>query len=91
MDQKKSETLNLRVTPEFKRLLKLACDLEQRSQTNLLEKLLADHCVRAGVPSSVADPVAEHHNTAAMPNDLTHVRHYQQLQRRNRRAVRRVP
>jgi len=47
--QDKSETLSMRVTPEFKRMLRLAAEREQRSQTNLLEKLLADHCRSVGL------------------------------------------
>ena len=45
----KSETLSMRVTPEVKRMLQLAAAREQRSQTNLLEKLLVDYCRSAGL------------------------------------------
>jgi len=45
----KTETLSMRVTPEVKRMLQLAAAREQRSQTNLLEKLLADYCLAAGL------------------------------------------
>lgn len=45
----KTQTLNLRVTLEFKELLRDAAAAEHRSQTNLLEKLVRDHCASAGV------------------------------------------
>lgn len=45
----KSETLNLRVSPTFKRVLKDAADNEQRSMVNMLEVLLSDYCQRKGI------------------------------------------
>ncbi|PCM45555.1 hypothetical protein [Marinobacter sp. ANT_B65] len=45
----KSETLNLRVSPTFKRALKEAADNEQRSMVNMLEVLLSDYCDRKGI------------------------------------------
>lgn len=49
----KTETLNLRVYPIFKQLLKEAAEQEQRSMVNMLEVLLGDYYDRKGiVPSS---------------------------------------
>lgn len=49
----KTETLNLRVSPTFKQVLKQVADHEQRSMVNMLEVLLGDYCDRKGiVPSS---------------------------------------
>ncbi len=45
----KSETLNLRVSPTFKQVLKEAADHEQRSMVNMLEVLLSDYCARKGI------------------------------------------
>jgi hypothetical protein len=45
----KTVFVSLRVTPEFKRLLELAAQEEQRTKTNLLEKLLMDHCRGKGL------------------------------------------
>lgn len=45
----KTVALSMRVTPEFKRLLELAAAAEQRSKTNLLEKLLVDFCRMKGL------------------------------------------
>lgn len=47
----KSETLNLRVSPTFKQVLKETADHEQRSMVNMLEVLLGDYCVRKGIVS----------------------------------------
>lgn len=45
----KSETLNLRVSPTFKQVLKEAADHEQRSMVNMLEVLLGHYCDRKGI------------------------------------------
>lgn len=45
----KSETLNLRVSPSFKRALKEAANAEQRSMVNMLEVLLGDYCDCKGI------------------------------------------
>ena len=45
----KSETLNLRVSPTFKRVLKEVADQEQRSMVNMLEVLLGDYCDQKGI------------------------------------------
>jgi len=49
MPAEKSVSISFRVTPEFKELLEVAATREQRSRTNLLEKLLFDHCRQLGV------------------------------------------
>ena len=56
----KSETLNMRVSPTFKRVLKEAADHEQRSMVNLLEVLLGDYCDHKGIvpPSQQTTPPA---------------------------------
>jgi len=46
MSESKSVSISFRVTPEFKRLLERVAISERRSQTNLLEKLVYDHCQR---------------------------------------------
>lgn len=57
MPAEKTVSVSFRVTPEFKELLEVAAAHEQRSRTNLLEKLLFDHCRQLGVlPTS---PVAK--------------------------------
>lgn len=62
----KTETLNLRVSPIFKRVLKEAADQEQRSMVNMLEVLLGDYCDRKGiVPSGPkATPSTRKHTRA---------------------------
>jgi hypothetical protein len=44
--------VSFRVTPQFKRALELAAEREQRSQTNLVEKLLFDFCKKSGIDVS---------------------------------------
>ncbi len=45
----KTETINVRVRPDLKRLLQEAAECENRSQTNLLETLILDHCRKLGL------------------------------------------
>lgn len=45
----KTETINVRVRPDLKRLLQEAAEYENRSQTNLLETLIFDHCRKLGL------------------------------------------
>jgi uncharacterized protein (DUF1778 family) len=55
----KTVSINFRVTPEFKALLELAAAQEHRTQTNLLEKLLYDHCKRSGALDELRDNVKQ--------------------------------
>jgi uncharacterized protein (DUF1778 family) len=43
---RKTETLNLRVTPELKDLLRLASTREHRTLSNMVEFLVREHCER---------------------------------------------
>jgi hypothetical protein len=47
-DEIKTETLNLRVAPSFKKVLKAVADAENRSMMNMLEVILFDYCERHG-------------------------------------------
>lgn len=47
--ERKSATLNLRVTPEMKALLRLAADRERRTLSNFLEVLVLQYCAEHGV------------------------------------------
>lgn len=62
---RKSETLNLRVSPEFKELVRVAAEHENRSISNLLEVLVRDYCRRKGVaPAAVAASVEPSRKTS---------------------------
>ena len=56
----KSETLNLRVSPTFKQLLKQAAHHEQRSMVNMLEVLVAAHCDANGIVIPVRRAARKH-------------------------------
>lgn len=47
--------VSFRVSSRFKRCLELAAKHEQRSQTNFIEKLVFDYCVREGLDPDNAD------------------------------------
>lgn len=49
MPAEKTVSVSFRVSPEFKALLEAAALQENRSQTNMLETLLLDHCRRNGI------------------------------------------
>jgi len=56
MSLRKTQTMSLRVSPEFKSALKLAAERERRSQTNLLEHLLFAYCEQNGIPVKATSP-----------------------------------
>ena len=49
MTAEKTVSVSFRVSPEFKALLEAAALREHRSQTNMLEILLLDHCRKNGI------------------------------------------
>ena len=49
MAAEKTVSISFRVSPEFKALLEAAALREHRSQTNMLEALLLDHCRKHGI------------------------------------------
>lgn len=48
MSRLKTATLNLRIDPALKVAAERAAEADQRTVTSLIEKLLADHCRKAG-------------------------------------------
>lgn len=46
---RKTETLNLRVSPELKQLVRLAAERERRTIANFIEVLVFEHCQRFGI------------------------------------------
>jgi hypothetical protein len=49
MPRKKTEALNLRVSPHFKDALRSAARQQHRSMANMLEVLVLSHCDREGI------------------------------------------
>ena len=49
MTAEKTIAVSFRVSPRFKLLLEAAAARDHRSQTNMLETLLFDHCERQGI------------------------------------------
>jgi len=54
MTAEKSVSVSFRVTRQFKELLERAAEHEHRSQTNMLESLLFEHCNRHGIGVATA-------------------------------------
>ncbi len=48
----KTETLNLRVSPELKKLVRLAAARDHRTIANFIEVLVREHCDRLGIGAS---------------------------------------
>lgn len=46
---RKTETMNLRVSPDLKELIRLAAERDHRSIANFIEVLVREHCDRQGV------------------------------------------
>jgi hypothetical protein len=46
----KTATLNLRIDPDIKVALRVAALREHRSVANMVELLIRQHCVQAGIP-----------------------------------------
>jgi len=49
MPSSKTVAMSFRFTPTFKRQLEAVAELEHRSNTNVLEKLLHDYCAANGI------------------------------------------
>ena len=56
--ERKTETLNLRVTPELKGLLRLASTREHRTLSNMVEYLVREHCERHQIVTPQQRPSA---------------------------------
>lgn len=54
--ERKSDTLNLRVTPELKELIRLAAEREHRTIANFIEVLVRQHCATHSVDVAVKRP-----------------------------------
>lgn len=52
-DRRKTEAINLRMSPSTKALLRAAAERDHRTLSNLLELLILEHCRRHGI---AADP-----------------------------------
>lgn len=50
MAPNKTATLNLRIDPILKEVVRLAAERSNRSIANLIEVLIREHCEREGIP-----------------------------------------
>lgn len=48
-DRRKTEAINLRMSPATKALLRAAAERDHRTLSNLLELLILEHCQRNGI------------------------------------------
>ncbi|MFG6490519.1 DUF1778 domain-containing protein [Roseateles sp. BYS78W] len=46
---RKTQTLNLRVSPELKELVRVAAERDHRTIANFVEMLVREHCTRQGI------------------------------------------
>ncbi len=54
--ERKTETLNLRVSPELKELIRLAADQEHRTLANFIEVLVRKHCDERDIQVHLKQP-----------------------------------
>lgn len=57
--KRRTDTLNLRVTPELKELVRLAAEREYRTISSLLEVLVRDYCTKHGVKTDAGEPAVK--------------------------------
>lgn len=50
MPANKTATLNLRIDPTLKEVVRIAADQQHRSIANFVEVLIREHCGRNGIP-----------------------------------------
>ena len=48
--ERKTETVNLRLSPRMKELLRIAAEREHRTLSNMIEALVLDYCETKGIP-----------------------------------------
>lgn len=54
--ERKTNTLNLRITPDLKELIRLAAERDHRTIANFIEVLVRQHCVEHGVVVPTKQP-----------------------------------
>lgn len=47
--ERKTEAVNLRLSPRMKELLRIAAEREHRTLSNMIEALVLDYCERHGI------------------------------------------
>ncbi|MCA8248060.1 hypothetical protein LGN12_12910 [Burkholderia multivorans] len=47
--ERKTETVNLRLSPKMKELLRMAAEREHRTLSNMIEALVLDYCESKGI------------------------------------------
>lgn len=53
--QRKTEAINLRMSPAVKALLRAAADQQHRTLSNMLEVLILEHCRRNSIDAASSD------------------------------------
>lgn len=48
--ERKTETVNLRLSPRMKELLRIVAEREHRTLSNMIEALVLDYCESKGIP-----------------------------------------
>lgn len=57
-DSRKTEAINLRMSPSTKALLRAAAERDHRTLSNLLELLILEHCRRHGIAAAPESSIA---------------------------------
>jgi len=57
-DQRKTEAINLRMSPAVKGLLRAAAERDHRTLSNLMEVLILEHCRKLGIEAQPEAAVA---------------------------------
>ncbi|WP_047012756.1 hypothetical protein [Spongiibacter sp. IMCC21906] len=60
MNERKTESINLRMSPGMKRLLRRAAEKEHRTLSNMLEMLILNYCKKNGITGPDIDRNPSH-------------------------------
>lgn len=56
--ERKTDAINLRMSPSTKELLRLAAEREHRTLSNMLEVLILEHASKVGLPVTTASTLS---------------------------------
>lgn len=56
--ERKTESVNLRLSPRMKELLRIAAEREHRTLSNMIEALVLDYCESRGIPVEPGEKIS---------------------------------
>lgn len=69
-NQRKTEAINLRMSPAVKGLLRTAAERDHRTLSNLMEVLILEHCRKLGIEAQPEAPVVAKKRVKHVPEKV---------------------